>query len=564
MIKSQQIPLLNFESYVDPNLLLDAEKLFDEGNLKELKQTGRGKWSAKVQNTNGTYELTATIHEGKIHQASCSCQDYPKRKSCAHEICLFFGLRHSHEELKQKKERKRLPKRKTSDYLHALLGSVAPNELQSFIHTYAHRDKTFKLLLATHFSRHIHDQTGPELYEQILDECFPIKTENSKKSYVSETRLLIKVGREMLVNYRDALSLEAYTEAFHLIQSLNHKVAYALFIYPKENKALNILQSEVHAAYKLLLTDRMAPALKHEIVFSMIETIDKSFYRYRGTDSLYELVLISHPTMEQFTHFRNILGKKAGMGKDLNEQAFYLAYFIHAVFQFDEKSIREELTEWFESDQVLMIETIRKMLELGFVRDAEKTLDFYYEKDRIDELSYYQFQLRFLESAGRRAEASKVAFKLFTLSLNPKFVGRIKSLSGSKWPEQYLEIIHFLEGSKLEKNYDLAMKIAEQEEDNDTLYELLNSRNELKFFLEYDKKLAGTHPEALLRFYRDYILNYLSEHAGEKAARKVIGITQHLAAIGLGKIAQQIQQDIIQHFPERKTVSAFIRSSGIR
>jgi hypothetical protein len=562
--KFQSIPLLNFESYVDDHLLLDAERLYDEGALTLKSPLENGEWRGDVYTDGTGHQVRAGVVRGIIQQASCECHHFATHTNCSHVICLFFGIRNAYVDNIRSKEKGAGSKRKKTDYLGAVLKKADTADLKAFMAGYALKDKTFKLMLTTHFSRRIHESTGPDLYERILDECFPVQTLNTRKSLVPEIRLLLRVSREMLVVYRDALSLESYTEAFQLIRSLLPKLAYALYIAEKENKFLSALEQEAHVAFKLLLNDRLAPGLKHEIVDAMILIIEKSFYRYRGPENLCELVMLSGPTGEQVHAFCEVMKEKEARGKDLTEKAFHMAYYIHALFRYRKQGVRSELAGRFKNDPVLMIETIRKMLELGFVEDAEKTLDFYHEKERIDELSYYRFQLRFLESAGRNQEAAKTALKLFILGLERKYLDLAKSLAGKLWPEIYRETIHLLSSAGGDKRYMIAIQLAEKEKDANTLFELLENKNDPELFMRYDHHLTQTHPDQLYRFYRTYIMDHLREHAGEKPAQKVIHILDHLASVGLKKMTNRLEREILDLFPERKTMSDMIRSSEIR
>lgn len=559
MKKSHIIPLLNFESFIEDDVLLHAESLFDIGNLSDISNHGKGKWRGKVQD-DVLYNVGATLYEGSIQESTCTCERNFKGSPCSHVVCLFFGVRQKDLVKTPLKAINPVRKKRSADYLKSILRTIDAKELRTFISSYAVKDKTFKLLLTTHFSRQIQDQNGFQLYERILDECFPVKTQNSKNSYVAEARLLLRIAKEMLSNYKDSLSLESYTEAFQMIQTLNQKVAYALFINTKENKSLTELQKQTHAAYRLILNDRMAPALKHEIVNAMIQSIGKSFYRYKGANNLYDLVLIAQPTFEQFELFRNTLLEKIDRSPDLTDQAFLLSYFIHAIFKSNSISLHAELIELFEGEQVLLVETIRKMLDLGFYREAEKALDFYHEKERLDELTFYRFQLRFQLSHGDPQEAIDTAQKLYQISLDRKNLDTLKKISGDSWPERYQKILQFFTQSGREDHFHQALQLAEREKDPEMLLQLLSQKPELAHYLKYDKSLAASHPQQLYDFYRNHIFEYLHEHAGEKAARKVMDILHHLNLIGLSGITSKLEKEILNQYPERKTIKAFIRS----
>jgi 5-carboxymethyl-2-hydroxymuconate isomerase len=559
--KTELIPLLNFESFIEDKRLLIAEKLFDEGGIIKVSSQSKGKWTGIVKD-GLQYNVKASVHDGKVQQSSCNCDASSSEGSlCIHQITFFYALRHQ-DNLSPKTESAQISlksRTRSSEYLKMIFENVPTTELNKFIQSYSNADKQFRLLLSTHFSRKIQDHFGTGIYERILDECFPAKTENSHRSYAAEIRLLIKIGKEMLINYRDALSLEAYTEAFHLIQSLNDKIAYALFINQKESKALRVLQEKVHDAYRLLINDRMAPGLKDEIVGKMISSVAKSFYQYKGPNNLFELILMAHPTKEQFAEFQQNIEEKLSNKLSYNDSSFLMAHMIYCLLQNDTREVdHSKFIQLFRSDPYLLIETLGKMFNLGMIKELNRALDFYKSADQIDQKSYLSFKLKLYIATNDTAKGIEAAFSLFELTLDPLYIRPIKTLSADQWPRKYASILKTLKNSKLPIWYDIALDLTQNEMDNDSLFELLSMKNDVDYFMDYDQSLVDTHADALYHYYRGYTLDYLKQHAGTKAAQKVLNVLHHLHTIGLSRVAKKLEKEITATYPERKTLQSLL------
>jgi len=453
------IPILNFENQIDDELLLQGEKLFDELKLNNLLEITSGKWEALVEDGDKLH-VKASITNQRILESSCSCQNNSTKDMCVHQVCLYFGIRSAEDNNSIQVKPAYIPKVRTANYLKDILENISNEELKTFVSSYSSKDKQFKLLMTTHFSRILHDRSGPKLYERILDESFPVKTENSNRSYVSETRLLIKIGKEILQNYLDALSLEAYKEAFHMISAFLNKTAYALFINTKENKTLDSLYERTHTSYKSLINDRLAPALKYEMISSMIESLGKSFYKYQGPDNLYQLILMSSPTLEQIQALQIKLIDKEKNIRDLSESSFLIAHILYTNFHL--KNIKDPAAYFslFKGDQILISETLKKMLSLGFKKEAEFTLESLKKHDQLDDSAYQRIKLNIQMKKGESSQAIETAFSLFKSTKDYQYVMKIKSLSQSDWQKNYQKIMDILHSSMNARGFELALKMA--------------------------------------------------------------------------------------------------------
>jgi len=178
----------------------------------------------------------------------------------------------------------------------------------------------------------------------------------------------------------------------------------------------------------------------------------------------------------------------------------------------------------------------------------------------LDDSAYQRIKLNIQMKKGESSQAIETAFSLFKSTKDYQYVMKIKSLSQSDWQKNYQKIMDILHSSMNARGFELALKMAEKENDDKNLYALLDQKKELTLFMRFDAKLVRSHSSEIIDFYRTYLYDYLQQHAGIKAAMMVIKILEHLRKIGMIKAADKLERQILNQFPERKTLHSYIKS----
>ena len=156
-----QIPLENFEQYIDNTILQRGYRYFKNGHVRELEEITPGKYQAIVE---GTEDYTVTIHiqDGVITEHICDCP-YDMGPVCKHVVAVIFELQQDDLGLKKQeatssgtRKKKKPAKRKTiADKVNDLLEKVSPEELKDFVRETALENIPFRNSLLTAFPQHI-------------------------------------------------------------------------------------------------------------------------------------------------------------------------------------------------------------------------------------------------------------------------------------------------------------------------------------------------------------------------------------------------------------------------
>ena len=207
MKKPGKIPLLNFEALIDNELLLEAEKLFDEGKLSNLITVKNGIWQGTITQEKEE-NIVVKVFNDFIEKSECTCGAKSLDKLCVHIICGYFGIRNSDVPDKPMEAGKTKSRKKRSSALNSLLKLTDKEELADYISSYASKDRRFSLLLKTHFARKFSEVLGQEIYSQIMDQAFPAASEFNTQSVSKNQQFLVAIAKELLIHYKDAISLE--------------------------------------------------------------------------------------------------------------------------------------------------------------------------------------------------------------------------------------------------------------------------------------------------------------------------------------------------------------------
>jgi len=394
--KKNKIPLLNFETFINDDLLLKGEKLFDESKLEGLSENKAGEWTANVKDKKDFFCKVHVFRE-QIENYECICDNWTKNEMpCEHIVCLLFGVRNadSQAEVQKKTVVRRQRRSKSSITLNTLFELVKKEDLASFILTYSTKDKKFNLLLKTHFARKISEKSGEGIYRQILDEAFPAISEKTGSQRSKNLQLLSAVSKEMLIHNKDVISLEQFTDSFYILSALSNKLAYAMHVSEKVPAGIEELNIRTHKAFTTLFNPTIAPGLRHEINESLLDTISKTFYNYLDSDNFYELLFKNKLEDEQLERYFSTIREKIQVASSLSIKVKLLSYYVKA---HESSKLKNKEDAWLNSqlsDPFLLLETFNNTLNKGYISAAENLLKGLVEDEAIEDFNYLKLSLK--------------------------------------------------------------------------------------------------------------------------------------------------------------------------
>ena len=552
MKKPEKYPILNFESFIGDAILLEGEKLFDEGAIQYIIAKSQNNWEAGVLD-GSLFDLKLEVYGGTIRRGQCSCSGHLS-DPCSHLVCAFFALRNQVTEAPAFQPEPREPrKNKPKTTVSEIIDRADPGMVKQFLLAHAKKDKSFKLLFTAHFARFVSDLRDENIYKALLDEAFPVLVEGKRISLSRNSQLMVKIVRELIILYEDALSLEQYTDAFRMIHAIIQKLAYAAHVLPKTQKTFTELEQKAHTLYKGLITDRLAPGLRHEIIQRLTETLSWSYYRYFRENNSIQLLMAFHPTREELITLDQVLSEKIQQTHALPYRIHLISYRVLVLFRLGDQDHSLLSLNTVLRDPYVVFEVLLSLTENGFLNEAAALADHLRSSGGVEERYYFQFRLKIGKARGNKAEVLEAARKLFELSYDTQYLRTLKEVAANEWPEVYKELTGLFTKPGPE-NESLLLTLVAWEKDRDLLAALLPRSADPGIFAQHDHLLVQSHPQVIIDHYRQFLAAYLKSHAGTQAVKKLAHIQEHLQEIGLGRPGLKLMEEMFNLFPERKSL----------
>lgn len=542
-----KIPILNFEAYADNDHLLLAEKLFEENMLTGLVEVKKGFWEGIVSDEREYFTKIGIFREHVV-QAACSCTS-ESDILCAHTVCTLFGIR-------QKQLEAEVPKipatyQKKALNTRQLLDHAGNDELKRFVLAFSKKDKKFRILLMTYFARQFHEQSEGSIYRQILEDCFPVTDVLLAKNSRQNVQLLVMVSNELLLQTKDSLSLEKYTEAFQILKELITKLAYAANTHLNTREHLDDLLIQAHGFYNSLLESPLAPTFKQQLTDTMLEFIQVSFYHYTGQNNFFNKLAEIQLAGHRLDGLLRAIQQKINSIRNIDTQALLFSIRLRIQFACGEPV---DLTIEKLKDPVLLNETILQLNKPEHKELLELFLGKLKSEKLISATMQYKHLLSLYISLNDVEKQLFYATELFRLTRELQYYRMLKSIQVEG---KNLSHKQFIE-SKLHLHHDrdlrLALEMCVLESDWKLLAGLLSQKASLDWFMEYDKHLAKENKVEVYNFYRDYLLKYHQDHIGLKAANQASAVISHLEKIGMAKEGEKLKKELIAHFPKRTSL----------
>lgn len=300
--------LSNLEVALDETHMVVGEKLFEENKVTSLFEGQRNLWVAEVDG----FEVEMQITPSRVKAVSCECEVYLKEKMCGHVAGGLFALRNHFSETKSKK--KKQPKLKEKVYhkltTSAILDSINPEELKTFVGKYAKQNRNFALALSTRFASSVSLTDNYGKYQQIFSQLVQsIRKKNNMMSAVGVKQFL-RTCQEFLNQANDAIALQHFIESWAILSSTAN--ALPLVIRNTEGDDSNLLELAGNVFKKIddLLVQPIPPGLKTEIWEFFVSEAPKKSNRTGdlATFFLNRLLQLSDDESKK-SNFRKCFGK---------------------------------------------------------------------------------------------------------------------------------------------------------------------------------------------------------------------------------------------------------------
>src|SRR5690625_4806765 len=194
-----QIPLNDFEQFIDDTILKRGLSYFKSGAITDFSEMSNGQYEAIVSGTEA-YTVQLKISNRTIVEHNCDCP-YDMGPVCKHIVAVIFHLQQDELKLNQPvipKPRKKKTK-SVSQQVKELLKTISHKELIEFVEENTKKDREFRVYFLASFG-HISGIQSKEFYQKQIHSS--LQTAKGRDGWISwhEMKFLNKTMQPVLEN----------------------------------------------------------------------------------------------------------------------------------------------------------------------------------------------------------------------------------------------------------------------------------------------------------------------------------------------------------------------------
>ena len=538
------IPLLKLDTFFPEEVYLQGELLYDNKGIERVNELYKGKVMMVMSDKN---KVEMRFNKDNIVDVYCSCQEFKLKKVCPHIVASALEVR----KLATKMQKKTIPvktrqRRKKANLFDEILQVLDKDDLTNFLSGYAQKDKNFRLVFEAFFMNKLKSKNLDNPYGNLLDEVLPPSSSVEVKFSRQQIALLNNIAKDLLAQYKDAVSLNKLTDAFNIIKHLINKLSYAY--NRNSNDSLAELLDQAHDAFYLMFETTMAPELKSKSYEFIYEMIKKSYYFYQKENDLIHLFLNTKPLSEDVLALVDVLNNKIRVLRNEDEgKKYFITFYIGLKKRFGK--LEENWYELYFKDLTDFMGMSHILLKEGFGKELEALLTELYAKEKISKRLFLESQLRISLS---QDDCERVGFLIKDLYENTydfRYIARAKKCIKS-FNEDVLESISKEVDAQASGEEKMSWWLMSG--NMEKLVSYLEEKNDISLIQMYEDEILKDNPENLQKLYLNYIHSYLHEHFGQRSVSVVKNLLYHLRQIGAKKIAFNIEKDLFDTFSSRK------------
>jgi len=558
-----QIPLNQFELYIDETILKRGLQYFKNGHVHEPIEISLGIYEAIVEGSQD-YTVQLTLKNGVITEYICDCP-YDFGPVCKHVAAVIFYLQQDELELNKKTKKTkagRTPKaakRKTiAQQVDELLEKATHEELKQFIKENTTQNIPFRNLFLSSFAQHNSDESK-ELYTKQVKSI--LKTASDKHGFIdwSASRLVSNAVYNLLESAQKQIENQNFKSAFYICTAVMEQMAKAL---QYADDSYGNIGDCVDAAYEMLHTialEQTTEEIRKLIIEYCFTAFDKQIYSdwdwHIGVLRLASLLLKTEDETERI--FDQI--EKAQRSDYEREEAQSIKYEI--LLKTKGENAAEKYLEQNITNSNLRREAIKKSLEK---KNYEKAISIakdginYDKKDKPGlVIEWYDWLLKIAQAQNNTDKIIEYARFLFINNFRHEqdYYEILKQhVKPEKWVAFLEDVIQDITAKKRWLDTGLIADIFIKEEWWDRLLELVKKSPNLYTIDHYEKYLSKKYPNEIVELYADGITGYLKNSVGRKHYQNACRYIRKIIKLGARDKANEIISYLRTEYPKRKAL----------
>lgn len=558
-----QIPLTQFEQYIDETILKRGLQYFKKGLVHEPEEISPGEYEAIVEGTED-YTVQLTLKNGIITEHVCDCP-YDFGPVCKHVASVFFYLQQDELELNKKTTRTKTSqsakpaKRKTvGQQVDELLEKATHDELKQFVREKASANAPFRNLFLSSFAQH-NSNESKELYEKQVKSI--LKTASDRHGFIdwSASRIVGNAVDNLLESAQKQINNRNYKSAVFICTAVMEKMTEALQYSDDSNGDIG---GSVDAAYEMLYAiaqEQISEEIRKLIIEYCFTSFDKQIYS--GWDwhiGVLRLAAFLLKTEEEKEHiFKQI--DKAQRSDYEKEAAQSIKYDI--LLKTKGENAAEEYLEQNITNSNLRREAIQKAL---IKKNYDKAI--FLAKDGVNydlkdkpglAKEWYDWLLKIAQAQNDSERIIEYARMLFIDNFrNEQDYYQIMKqyVKPDKWNAFVEAVIQDITTKKRWLDTGLIASILIKEEWWGRLLELVKKSPNLNTIDHYEKYLSKHYANEIVELFATGVLKYMKNSMGRDHYQNACRYIRKIIKLGARDKANEIVSYLRTEYPKRKAL----------
>ena len=558
-----QIPLNQFEQYIDETILKRGLQYFKSGRVNQVEEISPGKYEAIVEGTED-YTVQLTLKNGIISEYTCDCP-YDFGPVCKHVAAVIFYLQQDVLDLNKKQKRTKTnqtakpAKRKTvAQQVEELLEKTTHDELKQFVREKTEENAQFRNLFLSSFAQYNTDESK-ELYVKQVKSI--LKTASDRHGFIdwSASRQVGNAIDNLLKSAQKQIDNHNYKSAFFICTAVMEQMNEALEYSDDSNGDIG---GSIEVACEMLYTiAQMQPTeeIRKLIIEYCFTALDKQIYS--GWNWHIEILRLAALLLKTEDEIERIFKQidKVQRSDYEKEKAQTIKYEI--LLKTKGENAAEIYLEQNITNSTLRQEAIQKALEK---RDFEKAISI--AKDGISydlkgrpglAKKWYDWLLKIAQAQNDSEKIIEYARLLFIDNfMNEQDYYQIlkKHVKPEEWSEFVEAMIQDITTKKRWPDMNLIAGIFIKEEWWDRLLELVKMSPDLKTIDNYEKYLSKNYTNEIVELYANDILIYMENNMGRGHYQNACRYIRKIIKLGAREKANEIISYLRNEYPKRKAL----------
>jgi len=559
-----QIPIKQFEEYIDETMLKRGFSYFKNGQVSEPEEISPGEYEAIVNGTED-YTVQLLLKNGIITEFVCNCP-YDKGPVCKHVAAVIFHLQQDELGLskKTKKIAKTVPvtkpaKRKTfSQQFDELLEKVTHDELKQFLREKASIEPQFRNLFLSSFAQYNSDESKEQYVKQVKS---ILKTASDRHGFIdwSASRLVGNSVDKLLESAQKQINNHNFKSAVFICTAVMEQMTEAL---QYSDDSYGDIGGSIRAAFDMLYNiakEQISEEIRKLIIEYCFTSFDKKIYS--GWSWHIDLLRIAAHLLKTEDEIKRIFEQtdKAQRSDYDREEAQSIHYDI--LLKTKGEKVAEHYLEQNITNSSLRREAIRNALKK---KNYDKAVSIakdgvnYHLKDKPGlAKEWYDWLLKIAQAQNDPEKIIEYARMLLIDNFRHEqdYYQILKQhVKPEKWTAFVEAVIHDITTNKRYPDTGLIASIFIKEEWWDRLLEIAKKSSDLSSIDYYEKYLSEQYADEIIELYATGILNYMKNNMGRDHYQNACRYIRKIIKLGARERANEIISFLRNEYARRKAL----------